>query len=286
MPIIGSLRLYLCCYRIWCVMPWLLVVGSQVQSSRLCAHDEGNCHNWHNFPHPGRIVCCPAPNSRPPPTKALHTICGNNTSIVSSSRWLAYKCPKHIGQIISAMKRSVASSWFSSLRLYYDAWTNVHQMLHYVSEANAFLLRVKPHIPKHNLPKIQHTHEHNSHTRNIKPIHLIIWIPHMEILIFFKQQWKNIKLKICLQIWISIFICTGFLFLTCKLYSCVCYIFAQLCWRISGFIWSRQHFVSDTQCMGLSIFMTVENILLNVAELLLHNHCQKPVRYSILLETM
>jgi len=35
----------------------------------------------HNFPHPGR----PAPNSRPPATKALHTICGNNTNIVSSS---------------------------------------------------------------------------------------------------------------------------------------------------------------------------------------------------------
>jgi len=33
----------------------------------------------------GRIACCPAPNRRPPPTKALHTIRGNNTSIVSSS---------------------------------------------------------------------------------------------------------------------------------------------------------------------------------------------------------
>ena len=34
-----------------------------------------------SFLHPGRIACCPAPNSRPPATKALHTICGNNTSI-------------------------------------------------------------------------------------------------------------------------------------------------------------------------------------------------------------
>ena len=43
------------------------------------------CGRSHNFPHPGRIACCSAPNSRPPPNKALHTICGNNTNIVSSS---------------------------------------------------------------------------------------------------------------------------------------------------------------------------------------------------------
>ena len=71
----------------------------------------------HNFPHPGRIACCSAPNSRPPATKALHTICSNNPSIVSSSWWWAYKCPKHVEQFISAIKHSVASSWFSSFRL-------------------------------------------------------------------------------------------------------------------------------------------------------------------------
>ena len=38
-----------------------------------------------NFPQPGRIACCYTPNSRPPATKVSHTICGNNTSIVSSS---------------------------------------------------------------------------------------------------------------------------------------------------------------------------------------------------------
>jgi len=27
MPIIRSSRLYLCYFRIWCVMPWLLVFG-------------------------------------------------------------------------------------------------------------------------------------------------------------------------------------------------------------------------------------------------------------------
>ena len=32
-----------------------------------------------NFPHPGLIACCSAPNSQPPATKALHTIFGNNT---------------------------------------------------------------------------------------------------------------------------------------------------------------------------------------------------------------
>jgi len=70
----------------------------------------------------GRIACCPAPNSRPRPTKALHTIRGNNTSIVSSSWWRAYKCPKHVEQIRSAIQHSVASSWCSSLRVFFQFW--------------------------------------------------------------------------------------------------------------------------------------------------------------------
>jgi hypothetical protein len=65
----------------------------------------------HNFPHPGRIVCYSARNSRPPATKALHTICGNNTSIVSNSWWWAYNCSKHVEQIISPIKHSVTSSY-------------------------------------------------------------------------------------------------------------------------------------------------------------------------------
>ena len=36
MPIIRTSRLYLCYFRIRCAMPWLLVVGGQVQGSRLC----------------------------------------------------------------------------------------------------------------------------------------------------------------------------------------------------------------------------------------------------------
>ena len=90
MPIIRSSRLYLCYYRIWCVMPCLQVVGGQVQGSRLCIRDEGSCSS--SFPHPGHIA-----------------------SIVWSSWWWAYKYPKHVEQIISAINTSVASSWVSSL---------------------------------------------------------------------------------------------------------------------------------------------------------------------------
>ena len=41
MPIIRSSRLYVCYYRLWCAMPWLLVVGGQVKDSRLCVRNEG-----------------------------------------------------------------------------------------------------------------------------------------------------------------------------------------------------------------------------------------------------
>ena len=65
----------------------------------------------------GRLLRAEQKAMRPPATKALHTIRGNNTSIVSSSRWWACKCLKHVEQIIRAKKHSVASSWFSSLSL-------------------------------------------------------------------------------------------------------------------------------------------------------------------------
>jgi len=90
---------------------------------------------WSSFPHPGRIACCSAPNSRPPATKTLHTICVNNTSIVSSSWWWAYKCPKHVEQVISAIKHSVTSSWFSSVRLrgnFFTSW-NIRFKIHIFS---------------------------------------------------------------------------------------------------------------------------------------------------------
>ena len=53
MPIIRSSRLYLCCCRIWCVMPWLLVVGGQERGSRLCVRGEGS--GW-STPRPGRFT--------------------------------------------------------------------------------------------------------------------------------------------------------------------------------------------------------------------------------------
>ena len=33
----------MCYYRLWCAVPWLLVVGGQVQDSRLCVQAEGYC---------------------------------------------------------------------------------------------------------------------------------------------------------------------------------------------------------------------------------------------------
>ena len=126
MPIIRSSKIYLCYCRICCLAPWLLVVGGQVQGSRICVRDEGSWSS--SFPHPGRITCWPAHNSRPPATKKLHTICGNNTSIASSPWWWAYNCPKHVEQIISAINHSVASSCSSSLCTYSDARTKTHQI--------------------------------------------------------------------------------------------------------------------------------------------------------------
>ena len=55
MPIIRSSRLYVCYYRLWCAVLWLLVVGGQVQGSRLCVRDEGCCAS--NIPHSERMVC-------------------------------------------------------------------------------------------------------------------------------------------------------------------------------------------------------------------------------------
>jgi len=53
MPIIRSSRPYVCYYRLWCAMPWFLVVRGQMQGSRLCVRDEGCCSS--NIPHSWRI---------------------------------------------------------------------------------------------------------------------------------------------------------------------------------------------------------------------------------------
>ena len=115
-----------------------LVAGSRllgVEQQAMCPECENLCDA--NFPHLGRIACCSTPNSRPPATKVLHSICGNNTSIVSSSWWVC-ECPKHVEWIIIAIKHSVASSWISSLRLYYDARTNIHQIHILYSQQNVY----------------------------------------------------------------------------------------------------------------------------------------------------
>ena len=67
---------------------WLLVVGGQVQDSRLCVQDEGYSSTESGYiPLPGRIACLQC--TWPPTTsnQALHTIGGSKTRIVSSSWW-------------------------------------------------------------------------------------------------------------------------------------------------------------------------------------------------------
>ena len=93
-----------------------------------------------SLPHPGRIACGPAPDRRPPATKALQTVCGNTSIVWSSWRW-AYMCPKHVEQIISssAINHSVASSCFSSLR---DIWRYEYSsLLEYDALPNGFYRR-------------------------------------------------------------------------------------------------------------------------------------------------
>ena len=134
-------------------MLWLLVFGGQEQGSRLCVRDEGSCST----------------RQRTPATKALRTICGSNRSIVSSSWGWDYKCPKHVEQIISAIKHSSASSWFSSLRLYNDSRTNIHKKHNGIfnikltffcttserNDLNVHNLRLKiPHFRAEKIPKI------------------------------------------------------------------------------------------------------------------------------------
>jgi hypothetical protein len=45
-------------------------------------------------------------------------------SIVSSSWWWAYKCPKHVEQVTSSINHWVATSWFSSPRRCTDKHTS------------------------------------------------------------------------------------------------------------------------------------------------------------------
>ena len=112
MLIIRSSRLYACCYRLWCAVLgcWLSGVrcrtaGYDASRKRDVARLSESC----NIPLPWRIACCLHLTTS---NQALNTIGGKSTHIVSRSWWWAYKCPKHVEHIISAIKHSVVSSWF------------------------------------------------------------------------------------------------------------------------------------------------------------------------------
>jgi len=77
--------------------------------------------------------------------------------MVSSSWWWAYNCPKHVEKIISVIKHSVASSWFSSLRLYYNTRTNIHQNrpLHLNLSANCIRLLKMCSIVDEGISRVQ-----------------------------------------------------------------------------------------------------------------------------------
>ena len=70
MPIIRNSRLYVCYYRLWCAMPWLLVVGGQVQTVgyAFVMRDVARLQSS-NIPHPERIADCPAPDLQQQATK-------------------------------------------------------------------------------------------------------------------------------------------------------------------------------------------------------------------------
>ena len=84
-------RDYMCVITAYGVQCFVAGCWGSVQDSGLCVRHEGCYTNGQscNIPHSGRIACCPALDLRQPATKALHTIGGNNTHIVSSSWWWA-----------------------------------------------------------------------------------------------------------------------------------------------------------------------------------------------------
>jgi hypothetical protein len=73
MPIIRSSRIYVCYYGLWCAMPWLLVVGGQVQDSRLCVRNKG-IFSWSKLPNSGPIACYPLPDLRPDALKHVERL--------------------------------------------------------------------------------------------------------------------------------------------------------------------------------------------------------------------
>ena len=112
MPIIRSSRLYVCCYRLWCAVLGCWLSGLRCRAAGCQSRKKDTARLL--VQHPSFWTDSRLPCTWPPTTsnQALHTISGNNTHIVSSSWWWAYKCPKHVELITSEINHSVASSWF------------------------------------------------------------------------------------------------------------------------------------------------------------------------------
>lgn len=58
-----------------------------------------------------------------------------------------------------------------------------------------------------------------------------------------------------------------FLLLACELCGCVCHIYGQMCFGIRVFTCTRKQFSPETQCAVLSVFVTMEEVLVNTAEI-------------------
>jgi len=73
-----------------------------------------------------RALICPSSGARDYTCDITpHMVC--NALVAGGRRSGAGQQTVRVEQIIIAIKHSVASSWFSSLRTDNDAWTNIHQ---------------------------------------------------------------------------------------------------------------------------------------------------------------
>ena len=139
MPMTRSSRLYLC-YHVICstcfgylyahhqeletilvLLPHMACNALVVGGRRSGVGQQDMCPGWRKLLEqlPSSRTHSLLPCSWQPTTsnQGANTICGNNTSRVSSSWWWAYKWSKHVEQLTSAINHSVASSWFPSLRI-------------------------------------------------------------------------------------------------------------------------------------------------------------------------
>jgi hypothetical protein len=74
---------FIAAYGVQCLGCWLSGSGAGQQA---VSPERGMLHDGVvQHPSSGLTACCPAPDPQQPATKALHTIGGNKTHIVSSS---------------------------------------------------------------------------------------------------------------------------------------------------------------------------------------------------------